>query len=469
MIVNRKSLNYLRLFSDLILLNLSFFAAAILAQSLPVLVSRTHMFILEMALNLCWLFFSNVTALYEDTSARYFAFQFVNIIKNIIAQLFTAVFFIFIVKEDLFTRNFIIFFTVLLSFSIAFRVIVFRTILVSLRKKGKNIRNLMIVGSGETAKKFEITVKKNPDFGYKFIGFVDEKNIPDLTERAGDVLGSVNQLEDIILLNKIEEAVIALPDYASSLLDGIIRNCNKHAVKTHIIPDYFRFMSKKFHIAMIGNFPIITVRNEPLEEIHWRTLKRTFDIIFSILFIVLVLSWLVPLIAVLTKVDSKGPVFFIQERIGVRNKKFRCYKFRTLAAHNNLDQFQPVLKDDSRITKLGNFLRKSNLDEVPQFLNVLKGDMSIVGPRPHAIPYDSKYGLIVESIKLRHNVKPGITGWAQVHGLRGDVSEEDENTRRTIRRIEHDLWYIENWSFWLDLQIIILTVWQMLKGDTKGI
>lgn len=468
MIVNRRSLYYLRLFSDLILLNLCFFAAAILAQSFGILISRTHMFILEMALNLCWLFFSNVTGLYEDTSARYFAYQFVNIIKNVIAQVFAAVFFIFIFKEDLFTRNFIIFYTLLLGCFIGLRVIVFRVILISLRKKGKNIRNLIIIGSGETAKRFNITVKKNPDFGYKFIGFVDERSIPDISDGTDNILGTINQLEDIIQNYRIEEAVIALPDYASSLLDGIIRTCNKHAVKTHIIPDYFRFMSKKFHIAMIGNFPIITVRNEPLEEIHWRTMKRTFDIVFSILFVVLVLSWLIPLLALLCKFDSKGPVFFVQERIGVRNRKFKCYKFRTLVPQKINEQFHPVIKDDPRITKLGHFLRKSNLDEVPQFINVLKGDMSIVGPRPHAIPYDTKYGLIVEAIKLRHNVKPGITGWAQVHGLRGDVYEEDENTRRTIRRIEHDLWYIENWSFWLDLQIIILTVWQMIKGDTKG-
>lgn len=466
MIVNKKSIYYFRLFTDLISLNICFFAAAIIAQSFKTLISRDYMFILEMGLNVTWLFFSNITNLYEDTSARYFAFQFVNIIKNLIVQVFAAVFFIFITKEDLFTRNFIVLYTVLFGAALGFRVIIFRTILVNLRKQGKNIRNLIIIGAGETGRKFRVTVQKNPDFGYNFIGFVDEK---DFTIKTDEVLGTLNELDNIIMDNRIEEAVIALPDSASPLLDSIIRICNKHAVKTHIIPDYFRFMSKKFHIAMIGNFPIITVRNEPLEEIHWRILKRTFDILFSIILILLVLWWLMPLIAIILKLDSKGPVFFIQDRIGVRNRKFPCYKFRTLTHQNQAEQFMPVIKNDLRITKFGKFLRKSNLDEIPQFINVLKGEMSVVGPRPHAIPYDKKYGQIVEAIKLRHNVKPGITGWAQVHGLRGDVAEEEENTKRTIRRIEHDLWYIENWSFWLDFQIIILTVWQMVKGDTKGV
>jgi len=184
---------------------------------------------------------------------------------------------------------------------------------------------------------------------------------------------------------------------------------------------------------------------------------------------VLILSWLVPLAAIITKIFSPGPVFFIQERVGAKNKKFKCYKFRTLTVSDKKESFTPVFKDDPRITQLGKILRKTNIDELPQFINVLKGDMSVVGPRPHAIPYDDKYGQIVDEIKLRHNVKPGITGWAQINGLRGDVFDEEENIKRTKKRIEFDLWYIENWSFWLDIQIILLTVWKTLRGDTKGI
>jgi putative colanic acid biosynthesis UDP-glucose lipid carrier transferase len=425
------------------------------------------MFILQMGLNFVWLFFSNVISFYEDTDTRYFVYQFINILKNVFAQGFTAIVFIFLVKEDLFTRNFIIYYFIILIFCVGVRIIIFKSIIISLRKSGKGIRNLLIIGVGDVAANFQNVVQKNADFGYDFIGFLDDKNVPSVGEK---ILGGINDLEKVIIEKKIEEVIIAIPDYAAALMDGIIKTCNKNAVRTHIIPDYFRFLSKKFKISMIGNFPVISVRNEPLEEIHWKVLKRTFDIVFSFIFLVFIFSWLFPVIAFFLKKDSKGPVIFIQDRIGVKNKKFICYKFRTLQTEKQeSEQFVPVTKNDFRITKFGNLLRKSNLDELPQFINVLKGEMSVVGPRPHAIPYDDKYRLIVEDIKLRHNVKPGITGWAQVHGLRGDTLSEEENTRRTIKRIEHDIWYIENWSFWLDIQIILITIWQMIKGDTKGI
>ena len=467
MFANKKSFYYLRLFCDIFLLNISFIAAAVLAQSFHILMSRNHMLILQAGLNFVWLFFSNVISFYEDTDTRYFAYQFVNILKNVFAQAFTAIIFIFLIKEDLFTRNFIIYYSVILTFVVGVRIIVFKFIIISLRKSGKGIRNLLIIGVGDVAANFYNVVLKNPDFGYNLSGYLDDKSTPSAGE---NILGGINDLEKVIIENKIEEVVIAIPDNVAPLMDGIIKICNKNAVRTHIIPDYFRFLSKKFKISMIGNFPVISVRNEPLEEIHWKFLKRLFDIIFSSMFLVLIFSWLYPVIALFLKKDSKGPVIFKQDRIGVKNKKFICYKFRTLVTEKkDNDRFVPVMNDDPRITRFGSLLRKSNLDELPQFINVLKGEMSVVGPRPHAIPYDDKYRKIVEDIRLRHNVKPGITGWAQVHGLRGDTFSEEENNRRTIKRIEHDIWYIENWSFWLDIQIIILTIWQMIKGDTKGI
>jgi putative colanic acid biosynthesis UDP-glucose lipid carrier transferase len=220
---------------------------------------------------------------------------------------------------------------------------------------------------------------------------------------------------------------------------------------------------------MIGNFPIITSRNEPLEEVQWRVVKRVFDFIFSLLVVAFILSILFPLVALLTKLTSKGPVLFVQERIGAKNKKFRCYKFRTLKVEQPAKSFQPVTMNDPRVTPLGKFLRKTNIDELPQFINVLKGEMSIVGPRPYPIPYDDRYGKIFEEIKLRHNVKPGITGWAQVHGLRGDVTDDEENKKLISKRIEYDLWYIENWTFWLDIQIILLTILQVMSGRTRTV
>ncbi|MDP4117301.1 MAG: undecaprenyl-phosphate glucose phosphotransferase [Bacteroidota bacterium] len=463
MTVNKRSIYYFRLFIDLLLLNAIFLLAAVEAQSFKILLTHSKMFILEALLNLSWYFTTNVFGFYEDNN-KFFSFHFIDLIKNVLGQLLISILFIFLLKEDLFTRNFIIYYTFILTFLISLRIILFRKVLKTLRKKGLNVRNIIIIGAGSVGNSFKSMIDSNIQFGYKFIGYIDD------FKTGPDILGKTNILDNVLTNHKIDEMIIALPDSAFNLLDNIIRIANKNAVKIHIIPDYFRFMSKKFEISMVGNFPVISVRSEPLDEIHWRIVKRFSDIIFAILVSALLIWWLFPLIGIIIKLTSRGPVFFVQKRVGVHNKTFNCYKFRTMhTAKGKGNKFTPVTEEgDTRITNFGKFLRKSNLDELPQFINVLLGNMSVVGPRPHALAYHEKYGKIVEEIKMRHNVKPGITGWAQIHGLRGDVKDEKENIIRTQKRIEHDLWYIQNWTIWLDLQIVLLTVWQMIKGDTKG-
>jgi putative colanic acid biosynthesis UDP-glucose lipid carrier transferase len=333
-------------------------------------------------------------------------------------------------------------------------------------KNGKNVKNVLVIGAGELGKNFYEMVSSHIDFGYNFIGFLDDNAEPDIK----NILGGLNDLDKTINELNVEEVIIALPIYASNMLDQIIRTCNKHAVRVHIIPDYFKFLSNKFQISMMGDFPIITVRSEPLAEFHWRFVKRTVDVVFSFVVNLLFLSWIIPVLYIFNKISSPGPLFFIQDRIGAKDKIFRCYKFRTMHTGNkSIGKYQPTVEGDPRITSVGKLLRKSNLDELPQFINVLKGEMSVVGPRPHAIAYNEIYKEMVDEIKIRSWVKPGITGWAQIHGFRGDVSDYEENKKRTIKRIEYDLWYIENWTIWLDIQIILTTVWQMIKGDAKGI
>ncbi len=467
MITSKKSTYYLRLFLDLIILNISFIVSAILAQSFKILMQRNYMLILMTGLNFVWYFVSNVIEFYEDFNTRNFSYQFIKIFKNVIVQILTAVLFIFLVKEDLFTRNFIILYAALLALLVSVRTQVIKHTIARVRGKEKNVRNVLIIGAGELGRNFFQMISKSNDFGFNLVGFLDDdKN--NLNHK--NIIGSLNEIDKILPEKKIEEVVIALPMYAANQLDEIIKVCNRHAVRVHIIPDYFRYLSKKFQINMMGNFPIITVRSEPLSEFHWRFVKRTFDIIFSLSAIVLILSWLYPLLFILNKIYSPGPVMFIQDRIGAKDKIFKCYKFRTMYVGNkSLNKYQPTTEDDPRITRIGKFLRKSNIDELPQFINVLKGEMSIVGPRPHPIAFNEIYKEMVDEIKIRSWVRPGITGWAQIHGYRGDVSDYEENKKRTIKRIEYDLWYIENWSSWLDVQIILTTVWQMVKGDTKGI
>ncbi|RPI65112.1 MAG: undecaprenyl-phosphate glucose phosphotransferase [Ignavibacteriales bacterium] len=465
MIVNKKSIYTSRLVSDLVLLNLSFIISAILAQSLQTLLDRDYMFILLLLLNIVWFVNANLSGFYLDFFTRSFSFQFFNILKTTLFQVGLTVLFIFLTKEDLFTRNFILLYGLFLTLSISLRTAIFKNVLISLRRKGKNIRNLLVIGAEEVGKNFKETITRNPDFGYHFSGFLDN------TSKDDEVIGVLDQLDEKIKEKEIDEVIITLSSQPPDLLDEIIRICNINAVRIHIIPDYFRFLSSRFQISSIGNFPIITARQEPLEEANRRFLKRTFDIIFSSLVLIFLLSWLYPILALLIKLDSKGKVLFIQKRVGVKNDLFECYKFRTLTSESSRETeiFKPVLMGDKRVTGIGNFLRKSNIDELPQFFNVLKGDMSVVGPRPHAIPYQDLYGKIFEEIKMRHNVRPGVTGWAQVNGLRGDIEDEKENNRRTIMRMKYDLWYIENWTMRLDLQIILMTIWQMIKGDTKAV
>ncbi|BDQ03286.1 undecaprenyl-phosphate glucose phosphotransferase [Ignavibacterium sp.] len=463
MIVNKRTIKIARLLSDLILLNLVFILSAVLAQSWEILLQRNYMFILLALLNLVWYFYTNLSGFYNDFFTRRFSTQFFNIVKSSIVQVLITIAFIFFVKEDLFTRNFIVYLGVFLTIAISIRTIIFKKSLKQLHKKGISVRNLIIVGAGETGKNFKETICDVPEFGYRFIGFVDDEKSDE------NYLGKISELDKILKSYQIEDVVITLPEEESSLLDEIIRICNINAVKVHLIPDYFRFLSNRFQVSSIGSFPVITARDEPLEEASRRFLKRSFDIVFSLFVIIFIFSWLFPLIALLIKISSKGPVFYLQERVGVRDQKFKCYKFRTMRTEMQKVEFKPVTEDDPRVTPIGKFLRRSNIDELPQFFNVLKGEMSVVGPRPHPIPFHNKYSEYFEAIKLRHNVKPGITGWAQVHGYRGDVPDEEENRKRTLQRIKYDLWYIENWSFKLDLQIIMMTVWQMITGKTNAV
>ncbi|MCK9212620.1 MAG: undecaprenyl-phosphate glucose phosphotransferase [Ignavibacteriaceae bacterium] len=465
MFVNKDSIYHFRLIFDFLFIAVSFLIAAIAAQSFVILLSRDYMFALLLILGFVWSFTANAIGFYEDTGSQNFSFQFIGTIKQVSAQVMFAILFIFISKENLFTRNFILYYGFNLLFFISLRIISFRLVVNYLRKKGKNVRNLIIIGAGEVGQNFWQMLGKNNQLGYHFLGFVGEQS----TASGINCLGTLDQLTQIIQIHHVEEAIIALPEEAARSLDSVIKICNINAIRIHIIPDYFRFVSKKFKITMLDKFPIITVRDEPLQEIQWRIVKRVFDILLSLIVIFLITSWLFPILMIIHKFSSRGKIFYIQDRIGKNNKVFKCYKFRTMYENFDDKKFIPTTVDDLRITRFGKFLRRSNLDELPQVFNVLLGEMSIVGPRPHAIAYNELYKEFFDEIKLRSLVKPGITGWAQVHGLRGDVPDEEKNKERTRKRIEYDIWYIENWSIWLDIQIILLTLWQMIKADTKGI
>lgn len=464
MIANSNSIKFLRIIFDFIILNVSFALAASLAQSLELLINNNLMFVLLLILNITWFFSASLINMYDESNFQYFSNDLINVLKNSTIQVLVSVFFLFIIKENLFTRFFILYYFSILVLFISIKKIIFRKVLKYLRKQNYNTRNVLIIGVNDIGKSFTNTIEHNYDAGYKLAGYLD-----DYTENIENYKGKVDCLEEVLANNRIDEVVVALPYSEFNRIDDIIKICNRNAVRTHIIPDYFRYVSRRFRISMFNNVPIITVRNEPLAEFKFRLTKRVFDIVVSALFLTLIFSWLLPVIAVIQKLTSKGTVFFIQKRVGMRNKIFNCFKFRTMYTPDCDDkEAKAIEKSDSRVTRFGRILRKTNLDEIPQFINVILGNMSVVGPRPNAISFNEVYNEYIDELKLRNIVKPGITGWAQVHGLRGDSPNPEENKKLIRQRFEYDLWYIENWSIWLDLQIVLMTVWQMILKDTKG-
>jgi putative colanic acid biosynthesis UDP-glucose lipid carrier transferase len=465
MIANRKGINLFRILSDLILLNIVF--ATTEYSEIKKIFIDVRLFILLIGSNLLWVFSGKVFGLYDDYRSRNYSYEIINVIKCVIVQFFYIVSVIFLFKINMFNRSFVIIFIAGTLIMIGSKGYFLRRLLSFLRKKGKNIRNIVIIGAGEVGLKFKRFIEVNKVFGYKCVGMLDDNPQPKL---QSEYLGKIDDLEEIIKHINIDDVVITLPNYAFEKIENIVKVSNKNALRTRIIPDYFKFLSPKYQLSSFGNFPIISIRNEILAELHWRFLKRSFDIIFSLFAIVFLFILIFPIIYIVQKITSPGPILFMQDRIGRKGKIFRCFKLRSMKCESVKENisFKATEKDDPRITKFGKFLRKTNLDEIPQFINVLLGDMSIVGPRPHAINFEKKYSEYFEEIKLRSMVKPGITGWAQVHGLRGDVPDEEENKKRTRKRIEFDLWYIENWTFWLDIQIILLTVWRMIKGDPNA-
>lgn len=448
---------------DFIILNLTFVAAASYAQSFQLLLERSHMFVLLAILNAVWHIGAAKNKLSENLTNDIFINFTWNLFKICAALSIVSIFFIFFVKEPLFTRNFIFYHTILFFILSLSRNFIFKKIIISLRKKGRGVRYVLLAGYNETGKVIYDALK-NESLGFKIIGYVND------FPSDSNYLGPLNKLEEIVLEKQVDDVIIALPLYESQKLDKIIKLCNRHAIRTHIVPDYAKFISHKFNFFILNNIPIITIRSEPLSEIQNRLVKRTFDLIFSSAVIIFLLSWLIPIIAVIQKLTSKGPIFFKQERVGMNNILFKCYKFRSMTDEASKRKgFKAVSSNDSRLTKFGAFMRKSNIDELPQFFNVFLGNMSIVGPRPSALIFNEVYKQYINEFKLRNLVKPGITGWAQIHGLRGDSKDEDENKLWIKKRFDYDLWYVENWSFWLDMQIIFLTVIQIINGKAKGI
>ncbi len=330
---------------------------------------------------------------------------------------------------------------------------------------GRLFDKILLVGSTPAAINFYETIRKYYYYGYECVGFIDENPT---SINGCKYYGNIAALESTLRNELIDEVVIALPKSDDSKIQRCMEICDYHRTKVRILPDLHQYVSTSTTVNKIGMMPTISVIDLPLDQWQNKLLKRCFDIIFSLLVFFTVGIILFPIIALFIKLSSKGSVFFKQERWGLNNEKIICYKFRTMFKEStDIDEngkFQQAKKNDPRITFIGRFLRQTNLDELPQFLNVLLGNMSVVGPRPHPTPLNNESIHTIENYMLRHIVLPGISGWAQVNGCRGETKTSNDMQRR----VDFDLYYIHRWTFWLDCQIILQTIINIIRGDQNA-
>ncbi len=342
-------------------------------------------------------------------------------------------------------------------FIIGMRVL-YKLILKYIEFSGFDQHKVIIIGATGSGNALYRFFSEHQAAGYQFKGFFEDE--PDEAHVNLElVVGKLDEVKNFCLRENIDEIYFALPLTYERLLHEIAQFADDNFIYFRIAPDFSKVVNDQFNIFLINSVPVFTPRNEPLGISLNAILKRLFDITFSASVILSLFPILFPVIALAIRLDSEGPIFFKQLRPGKKNKLFDCYKFRTMYV-NNATEVQAT-KDDSRITKVGRFLRKTNLDELPQFFNVLLGNMSVVGPRPNLISQLEKYSKTIQHYKIRHFITPGITGYAQVNGFRGETKDQE----LMEKRVYYDVLYLENWSLALDIKIIFLTVWNMMKGD----
>lgn len=321
---------------------------------------------------------------------------------------------------------------------------------------GSNYRNTVIVGYTDQALRLKELFETRPDYGYRFHGFFSDK------KANPEVIGKIADIKNFALDRNIDEIYCSLNELTNAQLKKLVEFADENEKVIKFIPDTQDIFSKNLKIDYYELFPVLSLRKTALHDPLAQLTKRAFDVVFSVLVVVLLLSWITPILALLIKLESRGPVFFKQSRPGTNEAEFFCYKFRSMKLNETTEQ--SVIKNDPRVTRIGRFIRKTSIDEMPQFVNVLRGEMSVVGPRPHLWSQNNLYSAKIKKYMVRLYVRPGITGLAQVRGFRGEISTDED----MINRIKYDVFYIENWSVLLDIKIIIQTVINIFKGDEKA-
>ena len=359
---------------------------------------------------------------------------------------------LYLIKEDDFSRRMIFLFIGLNIFLTLVERNIIRAVLRNIRSRGMNLKHMILVGYSKAAEAFIDRVVDNPQWGYQINGILDDNLGIGTDYKNVKVIGTTQELTEVLETNMQDEIAITLGLNEYYKLTKIVAACEKSGVHTKFIPDYENIIPTQPYTEDLLGLPVVNIRHVPLTNTFNMMVKRSFDVVGSILAIIL-FSPVMLITAILVKTTSKGPLIFAQERVGLHNKPFRMYKFRSMEVQTDADEKKGwTTRNDPRVTEVGKFIRRTSIDELPQLFNVLKGDMSLVGPRPERPQYVEKFREEIPRYMVKHQVRPGMTGWAQVNGYRGNTSIR--------KRIEHDLYYIENWSMGLDLKILFLTIFK---------
>jgi putative colanic acid biosynthesis UDP-glucose lipid carrier transferase len=448
---------------DILLLNASIVASLLLRHHDLHRLEVKEVQTISLVSNIIWIFLLFYKDYYRTIRIERVETILMRTIQMVLIHISIIAVFVVVLKYTDISRLSMLYFYVIFFVSLIVSRIFFMKLLKYVRSQGYNYKNIIIVGVTPAGKSIERILSKDLTYGYRILGFFDDQANPSSHPNT-TILGKLDAVQEYLINEKVDEMYIALHIDNIEAINHLTKLCERNMVRIKFIPDFQQYTkSRKVEITFYENTPVLMLRKEPLESNVNRLIKKAFDICFSLLVIVLIFPWLFPLIILLIKLDSPGPIFFKQERSGRDNEAFPCFKFRTMRV-NRLANTAQATQGDIRITKLGALLRKTSIDELPQFFNVLWGTMSVVGPRPHMLLHTEQYSELINNYLVRHYAKPGITGWAQVNGFRGETKElidmED--------RVDHDIWYIENWSFLLDLKIVYLTVFNVFRGEKNA-
>ena len=337
--------------------------------------------------------------------------------------------------------------------------LVTRQIVKQFRRKGRNFSRIIIVGTNATALRLYDELMSDAGFGYKFMGFFGKWKPVDF---PGDYKGNIDDIDSYVKAHSIDEIYFTLSGEDVETMSKVTKIADDNVLQFYYVPQISRYVNRVFELHNVGAVSMLTTRSNPLKNVINRWLKRAFDVVFSSIVLLFSPIIFIP-VAIAIKLSSPGPIFFKQVRTGYRGRDFKCWKFRTMRVNDDSDKKQ-AQKNDPRKTKVGDFLRRTSIDELPQFINVWLGDMSVVGPRPHMLKHTTDYSKLIDKYMVRHLIKPGITGWAQVIGYRG-LTEE---LWQMEKRVEYDVWYIENWTFFLDMKIVVRTVLNAIQGEKNA-